>query len=832
MSYRKNKGLILRLFIFSLCFVPCFILILPTGVPSPSLRPSQVEASAVIGEEVIAALNQISEVSVAVALYLPEVRFCSYEMEKYNSVIAELQQSVLDGLDPAGYTLTHRFKSVPGLALRIRSIDVLYQLESNPRVRRIDLDLGGKGGLDDSRPLVNADQAHNLGLTGLGKIVAVLDSGIDSDHPNLAGALIDEHCFCYNPAGGRCPNGTSEQVGAGSAEDDHGHGTHVIGIITGDGNTAPRGIAPDTKIVAIKVLDSNNSFYGMSDITAALDWILNNRPDVDVVNMSLYTYVKFNDVCDDCYAWTMNLASAINNLRDKGILCISIPGNDSLVGQITAPGCISSCMAIGATDKKDSAASFSNSSELVDLFAPGVNIISTAKGGGSKSMTGTSMAAPHVTAAAAILRQKEPSLQPSELESALKTSQVYVTDAAWLTRPRLDVMAALDAVGASIPISGRVTLAGSAANATEGLQGSIGNVKDTTEVSGKQISSETDYKRDKRDSVAVAEGLSKVVMKGLEGSPVTDDTGYYSAKVKNGWSGVVTPSRTGFAFDPSSRSYSNVTFDQINQDYTASFVQYQLTISVGTGGTTDPLPGTYTYNYGTEVSIKAIADSGYKFSGWSGDVSGTTNPLTITMYANKSIKANFIRQYTLIIAAGTGGTTNPASGTYTYDSGTQVTITAVANSGYKFTGWSGSVSGTTNPITITMDSDKSITASFSPEEKGGEKKKPCFIASAAYGSPFHPYVKTLRDFRDKYLIPYSFGRKIVNFYYRYSPAAANFISKNKATKIAARLILLPFVALSYMMLRFGPLITAVAVALILAPSVLSARFYRRRLKSR
>jgi uncharacterized repeat protein (TIGR02543 family) len=763
MSYRKNKDLILRLFIFSLGVVPCLILILPTGVPSPSATPSQVEVSAVIGEEVIAALNQNSEVSVAVALYLPEVRFCSYEIEKYNSAIANLQQSVLDGLDPAGYTLTHRFKSVPGLALRISSADVLYQLASNPRVRRIDLDVGGKGGLDDSRPLINADQAHNLGLTGLGKIVAVLDSGIDSDHPNLVGALIDEHCFCYNPAGGRCPNGTNEQAGAGSAEDDHGHGTHVTGIITGDGNTAPLGIAPDTKIVAIKVLDSNNSFYSSSDIVAALDWILNNRPDVDVVNMSLYTNAKFNDVCDGFNAWTMNLASAINNLRDKGILCIAIAGNDSLVGQITAPGCISSCMAIGATDKKDSVASFSNSSELVDLFAPGVNIISTAKGGGSKSMTGTSMAAPHVTAAAAILRQKEPSLQPSELESALKTSQVYVTDAAGLTRPRLDVMAALDAVGASVSISGKVTLAGSTANAMEVLQGSIDNVKNTTEVSEKHISSETDFLRDKRDSMAVTEGLSKVVMKGLVGSPVTDNIGYYSAKVKNGWSGVVTPARMGSIFDPSSRSYSNVTSDQINQDYTASFAQYKLTISVGTGGTTDPLPGTYTHNYGTEVSIKAIP-----------------------------------------------------------------------NSGYRFTGWSGSVTGTTSPITITMDSDKSITANFNAEEKKKEeeKKKLCFIATAAYGSPLHPCVKTLRDFRDNYLIPYSLGRKIVDFYYRYSPAAANFISKNKARKIAARLILLPLIALSYTTLRFGPLITTVAIALILALSVLSVSFYRRRLKSR
>lgn len=730
MNYRKNKDLVLRLFIFCLGIVPCFILWITVGVQYPLATSSQTTAPLVISDEVITALNQYSEVSVVVALYPPRVSFSIHDIEKYNLDIADFQQSVLDELDPSGYSLIHRFRSVPGLALRIKSTHVLYHLASKPGVWRIDLDVGGKGGLNDSRPLINADQAHSQGFTGSDRIVAVLDSGIDSDHPDLAGALVDEYCFSYNPANGGCPDGSSEQAGPGSAEDDHGHGTHVTGIITGDGITAPLGIAPDTKIVAVKVLDSNNSFYSSSDIVAALDWILNNRPDVDVVNMSLFTYETFSDVCDDYYAWTMNLASAINNLRDIGILCVAIAGNDHLIGQITAPGCISSCMAIGATTKNDSAAGLSNSSEFVDMFAPGEGIISTAKGGGSRSMTGTSMAAPHVTAAAAILKQKKSNLIPSELESALKTSPVYITDAAGLIRPRLDVIAALDAVEPAITISGEVILDG----------GTTKNI------------------------MAVRGGLNGVVMKGLSGSPVTDNLGNYSAKVKFGWTGIVTPAKTGYIFTPSSINYSDVISDQVNQDYMASLDQFTLTIQVepSGGGTVTRNPDKEEYNHGESVELTANANEGYNFSGWSGDASGTTNPKTITIDSDKSITANFTA-----ISTGDG------------DSG---------------------------------------------------KKGDCFIATATYGSPFHPDVEILRDFRDTYVVRCKLGRALVNYYYKYSPFIAELIVKNKALKVAVRVTLFPLVAFSYSMLRFGSVITAVMLAFISIFPIFLILFSRRRLR--
>jgi uncharacterized repeat protein (TIGR02543 family) len=289
----------------------------------------------------------------------------------------------------------------------------------------------------------------------------------------------------------------------------------------------------------------------------------------------------------------------------------------------------------------------------------------------------------------------------------------------------------------------------------------------------------------------------------------------------SGWSGAVTGTTNPIT----------ITMDG-NKSVTANFIrQYTLTIAAGTGGTTNPAPGSYTHDSGTQVTVKATANSGYRFSGWSGDASGTTNPITITMDGIKSVTANFIRQYTLTIAAGTGGTTNPSPGTYTHDSGAQVSITAIANSsGYQFSGWSGSASGTTNPITITMDSDKSVTASFTaiakPPEEG--KKGGCFIATAAYGSPLHSSVKILQDFRDRYLMSSKFGRSLIRFYYKHSPAAADFISRHKALKAVVRLMLLPLVAFSYSTLHLGPAITAALPSLIFAFPIFFVRLYRKR----
>jgi plastocyanin len=127
--------------------------------------------------------------------------------------------------------------------------------------------------------------------------------------------------------------------------------------------------------------------------------------------------------------------------------------------------------------------------------------------------------------------------------------------------------------------------------------------------------------------------------------------------------------------------------------------------------TLNPAGGSYVS--GTVVTLTATANSGYSFTGWSGDLTGSINPSTITVNSNKSCTATFaaIATYTLT-ASGTNGTfaLNPAGGSY--QSGTVVTLTATANSGYSFSAWSGDATGSTNPVTVTMSGNKTVTGTF------------------------------------------------------------------------------------------------------------------------
>ena len=160
-----------------------------------------------------------------------------------------------------------------------------------------------------------------------------------------------------------------------------------------------------------------------------------------------------------------------------------------------------------------------------------------------------------------------------------------------------------------------------------------------------------------------------------------------------------------------------------DNEYTKTIVvqasQYTLATSVNPpgGGTVSP-SGTTSYNSGQSVQVSATANSGYAFSGWTGDLSGITNPVYITMNGNKSVTANFTQnqpsQYTLTVAinpSGSGSVTKSPNKS-TYANGDQVILTASSNSGYAFGNWSGDASGTANPLTLTMNGNKTVTANF------------------------------------------------------------------------------------------------------------------------
>ena len=125
-------------------------------------------------------------------------------------------------------------------------------------------------------------------------------------------------------------------------------------------------------------------------------------------------------------------------------------------------------------------------------------------------------------------------------------------------------------------------------------------------------------------------------------------------------------------------------------------------------------PAVITFASGTNVRLEAIPASGYLFNNWSGDLSGTTNPTTIVMDCQKKVIANFSRMMTLTMEDSGSGSTTPAAGTRDYSEGTVVSITATPGSAWRFNKWTGDVSDTNSAkTTVTMDSDKTVTAKFS-----------------------------------------------------------------------------------------------------------------------
>ena len=193
---------------------------------------------------------------------------------------------------------------------------------------------------------------------------------------------------------------------------------------------------------------------------------------------------------------------------------------------------------------------------------------------------------------------------------------------------------------------------------------------------------------------------------------------------------ILATANTGYSFSgwagglSGSTNPVSLTMDgpkSITANYTQTLpppVQYSLTVNVIGSGTVTKNPDKSTYNQGDQVTLTAVANSGYSFGGWSGDVNGMTNPVTLTMNGNKTVTATFTQapapptQYSLTVnVVGSGSVTkNPDKPSY--NAGDQVTLTATPGSGYSFSNWSGDAIGTTNPVTLIMNGNKTVTATF------------------------------------------------------------------------------------------------------------------------
>jgi hypothetical protein len=264
---------------------------------------------------------------------------------------------------------------------------------------------------------------------------------------------------------------------------------------------------------------------------------------------------------------------------------------------------------------------------------------------------------------------------------------------------------------------------------------------------------------------------------------------------------------------------------------------YSLTISSTDGGiVTEPGEGTYIYGNGTMVDLVAEADEGYQFLKWTGNVNTISDiyaaNTTVTMYESYSITANFESWHPepmalLTISSTTGGSvTTPGEGTFLCPLGTEVSLVAEPDEGYRFVRWSGDVNTIADVYaantTITMDNPYSIIADFSGR---------CFIATAAYGTPMAEEIGILRQFRDEYLLANAVGQAFVDIYYKVSPPIAQFITEHPSLKPIVRAGLLPAVAMSTIAVNTTPA-EKIAIIVLLALVVVALAIWATRRRDR
>jgi subtilisin family serine protease len=413
-----------------------------------------------VGAQVVDALRASPRARVFVMLREPTAPATS--LGERASEVSEIRRGVLSQFTPEEFRLTHQFVMISAVAGDV-SLEGLAKLAADPDVVRVDLDVPVYAALAESVSLIRADQVHTKGVTGRGISVAVIDTGIDSNHPDFKNRLAAEQCFCANADGsGCCPNASTQQSGAGAARDENGHGTNVAGVIASGGSSGAVGVAPDASLVIVRVLDKQGAATSTAQIMQGLDWVASAHPEVKVINLSLATATLFSGTCDSAQSFTQGFAQSINGLRSRGVLTVVSSGNNASSSQIAAPACVASAVAVGAvydgnvgsvsfgcsdpTTAADRVTCFSNASSAVDLLAPGGAITASGIGGGRSTFFGTSQAAPHVAGAAALLLSAKGGLSPDQIEQALKNSGASVSDSRnGMSFRRIDVQAALAA---------------------------------------------------------------------------------------------------------------------------------------------------------------------------------------------------------------------------------------------------------------------------------------------------------------------------------------------------------------------------------------------------
>jgi len=359
----------------------------------------------------------------------------------------------------------HSFKTIPYTSLKIKKSEIKgfkSSLSSSlgNKLKKILVSSKFHTLLYDSVPLINADDVWKLqdelerNITGQGITIAIIDTGIDYTHPDLGGCfgvgckVIDGYDFVFND---------------NDPMDDHGHGTHVAGTAAGNGTL--KGVAPDANLIAYKVCNSGGS-CAFDDIIAAIERAQDPNQDgnysdhVDIISMSLGGPGDPDD----------EMSLTVDNVVKNGVIAVISAGNSGpSYKTIGSPGTARKAITVGASDKNDNVASFSSRGPTSigtikpDVVAPGVHICSAQWDDAwnySKcydnvhvAISGTSMAAPHVSGAVALMKQAHPNWTPDEIKHAFRNTAIDIdSDIMVHGYGRIDVLSAVQ-ISAAPPIA-------------------------------------------------------------------------------------------------------------------------------------------------------------------------------------------------------------------------------------------------------------------------------------------------------------------------------------------------------------------------------------------
>ncbi|MDQ3132447.1 MAG: S8 family serine peptidase [Acidobacteriota bacterium] len=422
--------------------------------------------------ELIDTAQQTGTVRVIVGLrseVKPEGKLDSKEKQQQREKIKQRQDNFVGRHQSRLLEKLKQFRTIPFVSFETDAA-TLEQLKNDPQILTIEEDELSPPTLAESTALIGATEAWNSGFSGAGQTIAILDTGVDKNHPFLSGKIVSEGCYSstYGNATSLCPNGVAESVapdsGLNCATTISGcaHGTHVAGIAAGRGSGFS-GVAKDADIIALQVFSKVDDATAcgttpapciltyVSDQIKALErvLVLSNTMKIAAVNMSLGGG-KYLSGCD---AVQSARKAAIDNLRSVGVATVVSSGNGSFTDAMSAPACISTSVSVGSTDDgsssttSDAISNFSNANGNLSLLAPGRWIASSIPNGGYSNYSGTSMAAPHVAGAFAVLKQRSPNASVSKIVNALTISGQAITDTRnGLSKTRIKIGNALQAI--------------------------------------------------------------------------------------------------------------------------------------------------------------------------------------------------------------------------------------------------------------------------------------------------------------------------------------------------------------------------------------------------